>query len=176
MPEVNQVLSMVRGLIATTIHEGTVPIPLSKDWKGGLQLLEYWKTLVQRKIKDKKPMFHEKIESKAKGITINLQTDDGAEFYGGQSHLDGSPNLLAYATTFGLENRVKYGSLLVQDGKYAPDPKLLQLCNFFIYRVLNYAVQGNVIPKSTNRKGLLALLKYWKNLIQRKMRQKKGAE
>ena len=51
MPEVSRALSVFRGLLATTIHEGIVQIPDTKDWRGWVRVLEYWKQLVLRKLK-----------------------------------------------------------------------------------------------------------------------------
>jgi len=51
MPEVNRAFSILRGLLATTIHNGEVMIPDIKDWEGWLRILEYWKDLVKKKMK-----------------------------------------------------------------------------------------------------------------------------
>lgn len=51
MPEINRAFSILRGLLATTIFEGKVPIPDTKDWHGWLLVLEYWKELVRKKMK-----------------------------------------------------------------------------------------------------------------------------
>lgn len=51
MPEVNRALSIVRGLLATTIDEGKVQIPPPKDYRGWVRVLEYWKQLIGRKVK-----------------------------------------------------------------------------------------------------------------------------
>lgn len=51
MPEVSRAVSIFRGLLATTIHEGKVPIPDTQDWRGWVRVLEYWKQLIWRKIK-----------------------------------------------------------------------------------------------------------------------------
>lgn len=52
MPEVHRALSIFRGLLATTIHEGQVQIPAdTTDWRGWVRVLEYWKQLMWRKLK-----------------------------------------------------------------------------------------------------------------------------
>lgn len=51
MPEVSRAISLFRGLLATTIHEGKVQIPATGDYRGWVRVLEYWTQLVGRKVK-----------------------------------------------------------------------------------------------------------------------------
>lgn len=103
-------------------------------------------------------------------IEVVVQDDDGAEFYyGSRRNAYGYPHLLVYAMTFGQKNRVKYASLLFHKGKYGPNPRVLHLCNFFIYRVLNHALNEKPIPDPTDLRGTLNLLKEWQILIEEKL-------
>ena len=51
MPEVSRAISIIRGLLATTIHQGEIQIPQPADLEGWVRVLEYWTQLVRRKIK-----------------------------------------------------------------------------------------------------------------------------
>lgn len=103
-------------------------------------------------------------------VELILQAEDSAEFYGGRRSSDRHPHLLVYAMTFGHKNRAKYGQLLLQDSGYVVDPNVLHLCNFFIYGVLNHAMQGKPIPAPSDLQGLVTLLQHWQTLLEGKMK------